>query len=391
MFLMYNPCSMFLPRKILLILCLCLLSMSACTKKKIETKTTDEFSEEETLEVETIQGKHYIAIAAPLTGPYRELGRTIVEGASLAVEEFNKNMKNQDHKIGTIIIDDGGLVAEGISRADIVIAEKALGVVGHLNSMVSVEASRKYAGASIAEISPASTHPKLTERPEVQGYIFRTIGTDRQLGKSSADYVSSNPDYKKVAVLYNDKSYGISVASEFVRNLAQNPEIELVFYETIPVRTKDHSKTAEIVAGKKPDLVFFVGEYNDAGYLVKELKAKLPKVQFLSVEGAFHQAFIDIAGKSAEGSLIIGAEDIPNEVQEQYKTKYKKDSSGYVGTSYQATKVLLSAIQESGFKDDPKPVAEAVAKNKLFDPNGDLIDPKFVFYKVIDGHFVPQS
>jgi branched-chain amino acid transport system substrate-binding protein len=379
--------------KFFLLIFLMLFSVSACGHKPSGDKKAerDEFESEEVLEVETISGSSYIAIAAPLTGSYRDLGKTIVEGASLAVEEFNHNLKNKKHRIGTIIIDDGGLVAEGIARADIVIAEKALAVIGHLNSMVSIEASNKYAAAKIATVSPASTHPKFTERPEVRGYVFRTIGTDRQLGEAAAKYVLSNKEFKKVAVLYNDKSYGISVASEFVRNLAQDTSVEVVFYETIPVRTKDHSKTAELVAAKKPDLVFFVGEYNDAGYLTKDLKSRLPSYQFLSVEGAFHQTFIDIAGKSAEGSLIIGVEDAPSDIAKKYKAKYGRASSGYVGSSYLAAKVILDAIQENDFKDNPELTAQSIAQNKNFDPNGDLVKPNFIFYKVENGHFVPQA
>lgn len=355
-------------------------------KSQQTISSQDLHQDEEPLEVSTIEGNHYIAIAAPLTGPYKELGNSIVEGANLAVQEFNETEATTNHKIGTLIIDDGGLVSEGLARADLVIAQNALGVVGHLNSAISIETSKKYSQKGIAEISPASTNPKLTERTDIKGYVYRTIGTDRQLGDMAAKYVMANDNYKRIAVLYNDRAYGVSVASEFVRVLARDQDKEIVLYQTIPVRTTDHGLTASKVAETKADLVFFIGEYNDAGYLVKELKRVSPNTQFLAAEGVHHQSFIDIAGADAEGALVIGTAPAPDYIREKYKAKFNKESSGYVGTSYRATKLLLHAIKVNNYKN-PKSIAETLGKNEIFDPNGDLIEPDFVIYKVLDSKF----
>lgn len=241
--------------------------------------------------------------------------------------------------------------------------------------------------AKIPQISPASTHPKFTERPEFRGYVFRTIGTDRQIGEAAADLVLSDGKYKRIAVLFNDRPYGVSVSSEFVRMLAHHKEKEIVFYETIPVRTHDHSATARRVAKTNADLVFFVGEYNDAGYLAKNLKKALPKAQFLSAEGAHNQSFIEIAGSAAEGAMILGAPLPSKKVVKNYKKRFKKGISGYVATSYNATKILLAAIKANNFTDT-EAIARSVAANPLFDLNGDLVDPSFTLYKVSNGNFV---
>ncbi len=378
-----------LPRKFLVTLTT-VAALSACSflHRDIENKkSADEFNSESPLAIETLDGAYYIAIAAPLTGPYRELGRTIVEGVNLAVEDFNKT-QDAAHKIGTVVLDDGGLVAEGLGRADIAIAQKALGVIGHLNSEISVEASRKYSAAKIPQISPASTHPKFTDRPEVKGYVFRTIGTDKQLGERAAAYVSAQQKLKKIAVMYNDRAYGISVASEFVRNLAKDQSKQLIFYETIPVRTSDHSQTVSRLDELNPDLVFFVGEYNDAGYLLKALKEKEPKVAFLSVEGTHNNKFIDIAGKAAEGALIIST-SIPSTLAKAYREHYDSEVSGYVGSSYLAAKTLLEAAKANGYKSGAG-LSAKLQNSGVFLANGDLKNPNFVFYKVTNGKFVQQ-
>lgn len=364
-----------------------LLILSSCSKTP-KQKTT-EFKKEDALEVRTIDGNYYIAIAAPLTGPYRELGNTIIEGSSLAVEEYNAKQKDSKNKIGTIIIDDGGMVSEGIARADIVIAEEALGVIGHLNSEISIETSTKYSKNKIAQISPASTNPILTERQAVKGFVYRTIGTDRQLAKAALKYISDHPEIKTVAVLYNDRVYGKSVASEFDKKAAKHPEIEIVMSHAIPVRTANHRKTAIEVSKFNPDLIFFIGEYNDAAYLLKDIRKLMPESKFLGAEGVHQQQFINIAGEDAENSLVIGSKAASDELAKRYETRFGKPISGYVSSSYEATNILIEAIEASHFNKSSQAIAQTLAKNKIFNPNGDLLNPDFVIYQVKDARFVP--
>ena len=372
--------------KLISIFLFSILILNACSQGS--QSPLSHFKEELTLDLRTVAGNHYIAIAAPLTGPYQALGKTIVEGAQLALEEYNDSVRDSKKKVGFVILDDGGIVIEALERAKIAIEEGVFGVIGHLNSQVSIEASKKYITAKIPQLSPASTHPKFTERPDYRGYVFRTIGTDRQLGEAAANLVLENSNFKRVAILYNDKPYGVSVSSEFVRRLAKDKAKEVVFYEAIPVRTEDHSFTANKVAKAKPDLVFFVGEYNDAGYLIKDLREQLNNgFQFLAAEGVHNQDFIEIAGTAAEGSLILGAPLPSQEIILQYEKRFKKPLTGYAATSYSATKILLAAMQKAEFESS-EAVAKLIASDKRFDLNGDLIDPSFTLYKVSNKSFI---
>ena len=127
-----------------------------------------------------------------------------------------------------------------------------------------------------------------------------------------------------------------------MRRLAKDKSKQVVFYETIPVRTEDHSFTAKKVAQTKADVVFFVGEYNDAGYLIKDLRKELDNgFQFLAAEGVHNQDFIEIAGTAAEGSLILGAPLPSQEILINYEKRFKKPLAGYASTSYNATKILF--------------------------------------------------
>ena len=75
---------------------------------------------------------------------------------------------------------------------------KVAGVVGHLNSGVSIPASAVYNQAGLPMISGSATNPKLTE----QGFkvVFRTVGRDDQQGPAVAAYIANELKAKKVAI-----------------------------------------------------------------------------------------------------------------------------------------------------------------------------------------------
>ena len=82
-----------------------------------------------------------IAVAAPQIGPYKALGLSIINGAELAVESKNGQGGINGKKIELVKIDDGGLAGEGTWRARSLVEQKILGVIGHLNSDISIPAS----------------------------------------------------------------------------------------------------------------------------------------------------------------------------------------------------------------------------------------------------------
>src|SRR6516162_4099398 len=148
---------------------------------------------------ETITVK--IGHAGPLTGGIAHLGKDDENGVHLAIDEAN----DKKIKIGGKLVkfemmseDDQADPKMGPTVAQKMIDAKVAGVVGHLNSGVSIPASAVYNQAGIPMISGSATNPKLTE----QGFktIFRTVGRDDQQGPAVAAYVANELKAKKVAI-----------------------------------------------------------------------------------------------------------------------------------------------------------------------------------------------
>jgi branched-chain amino acid transport system substrate-binding protein len=338
-----------------------------------------------------------IAVVAPQVGPYKSLGLSIIHGAELAVQKKNESGGINGKKIELIKIDDGGLAGEGTWRAKSLVSEMVLGVIGHLNSDISIPASEIYSKAKIPQISPASTSPFFTERKATKGFVFRTIGRDDAQGLFGANFVIQK-GYKKVAVLCNNRSYGASLAQEFVKSLnSVSGDVDVVFYETYKVDAKNFSKEVKLLKEKSPEFIFFVGEYGDAARFVKELRALGITSIFLGSEGVFDQEFIEIAKTSSEGAYIVSLPQVRNEeFVKSYKDKFKKELGSYSANSFDAASILISAIEKVK-ENKSENIAKLVRETKdfpgltgkiSFDEKGDLIKPAFEIYEVKNGMFV---
>ena len=132
-----------------------------------------------------------IGHVGPLTGAIAHLGKDNENGARLAVEEINAaglKIDGKAVKLQLVTEDDAGDPKTGTAVAQKLVDAKVVGIVGHLNSGVSIPASKIYNDAGITQISPSSTNPQYT----LQGFkvTYRVVATDAQQGPALASYTN---------------------------------------------------------------------------------------------------------------------------------------------------------------------------------------------------------
>jgi branched-chain amino acid transport system substrate-binding protein len=347
-----------------------------------------------------VEDVYKIAVVSPYSGPDASLGNSIANGAELAVNETNEKGGVHGKKIVLIKEDDGGLVGDGAFFAyRLTKTEMVLGVIGHLDSDISIPASEFYTRAMIPQISPGTTSPYFTDRDVTRGYVFRTIGRDDEQGQVAAKYVLKH-GFKRVAILFNERDYGRSLAGEFAKaiktsNSPNKPPI--VFYNMIQEGLTDYGSLLAQLSAYKPDVVFQAGECVDAGYILKDFpKYGLEKTQFIGGDGIYHSDFIKIGGINTEGSLVVSAPPIRDKsFEEKYKKYFNEDPTGYAANAYDATNILIKAI-ENIKEDNGEKIALEVAKTMnfqgvtgliSFDSKGDLTSEGFVLNRVVNGKF----
>ena len=160
-----------------------------------------------------------IGHVGPLTGGIAHLGKDNENGARLAVDEATaRKLKIDGKKVKFELVaeDDQADPKVGTTVAQKLVDAKVAGVVGHLNSGVTIPASAIYNQAGIPMISGSATNPKLTE----QGFknVFRVVGRDDQQGPAIAN---TWPELKTktVAIIDDATAYGEGLANEVEKTL----------------------------------------------------------------------------------------------------------------------------------------------------------------------------
>jgi branched-chain amino acid transport system substrate-binding protein len=343
-----------------------------------------------------------IGHAAPLTGGIAHLGKDNENGARLAIDEANARnivIDGKKVKFEMLAEDDEEKPDRGPIIAQKFIDAKVAGVVGHLNSGVSIPASTVYAQAGIPMITGSSTNPKLTE----QGLktVFRTVGRDDQQGPAIASYLASEYKPKLVAVIDDATAYGEGLGNEVEKTLTA-AGVKVLPREKGTKDTRDWKAVLTKVKGKKPDAVFYGGMDATAGPLLKQGRELGIKVVFAFGDGACTNTMKDLAGDAAEG-FVCSQAGIPVQAASakflaDYKTKFNAEPIQYSPFTYDSTHILIAAMQKANSADPAKYLPELAkishdgASGKIeFDEKGDRKNAEMTIFMMKSGKIEPLA
>jgi branched-chain amino acid transport system substrate-binding protein len=343
-----------------------------------------------------------IGHAAPLTGGIAHLGKDNENGARLAIEQANARgimIDGKKVKFELLAEDDEEKPDRGPIIAQKFIDAKVAGVVGHLNSGVSIPASTVYAEAGIPMVTGSSTNPKLTE----QGLktVFRTVGRDDQQGPAIASYLATEYKPKLVAVIDDATAYGEGLGNEVEKTLTA-AGIKVLPREKGSKDSRDWKAVLTKIKGKKPDAVFYGGMDATAGPLLKQGRELGIKVVFAFGDGACTNTMKDLAGDAAEG-FVCSQAGIPVQAASakfltDYKTRFNAEPIQYSPFTFDSTNLLIAAMQKANSAEPAKYLVELArisykgATGKIeFDEKGDRKNAEMTIFKMTGGKIEPLA
>ncbi|MFF5341209.1 branched-chain amino acid ABC transporter substrate-binding protein [Streptomyces althioticus] len=317
-----------------------------------------------------------IGVDAPMTGDLSALGLGIKNSVDLAAKIANKEKYVEGVTFKIEALDDQGQASVGQQNATKLVANKdVLGVVGPLNSSVGESMQKVFDSAKLVEVSPANTNPALTqgvnwakEKERPYKSYFRTATTDAIQGPFAAQYVFNEAKKKKVFVIDDKKTYGAGLAATFTAEFKKLGG-QVVGTEHINPESKDFSAVATKVKNSGADVVYYGGEYPQAGPLSKQIKEAGAKIPLVGGDGIYSADFIKLAGAAGAGDLAtsVGApvESLPSakEFVANYKAEgYKEAYEAYGGYSYDSAWAIIEAVKKVVEGNDGKLPDDARAK-----------------------------
>jgi len=341
-----------------------------------------------------------IAAVAPITGAQGEVGQDLINGIKMAVDEVNTTGGLLGKQIELVVMDDKADPKEAVSVANKIVADPTIvGLVGHMNSGTTLAASPVYSQAGIPMVMPVPTNPAITKQGF--GNLFRVPATDSDQGPAGAEFAVTKLGKKRIAVIQDKTAYGQGIAEEF-RKKATELGANILSYDGITEGDKDFRGVLTRIKGKKPEVLFFGGIYNEGGLIIKQARELGIDAVFLAADGCFGSKFIEIAGKSSEGSIMsfIAPDKASNQTTreffDKFAAKYGKVVS-FAPLGYDAAHVLIKAIQTAGVTEKQKIISTLHSENFSspgvtgtisFSQNGDNNNKNLYFYTVKNGTFI---
>jgi branched-chain amino acid transport system substrate-binding protein len=379
------------------------MSLAACSKKDDAANSTAGTAAAPTAAAsgEVIKIGH----AAPLTGGIAHLGKDNENGARLAVEEVNKagglTLGGKKYTLELMAEDDAGDPKQGNVVAQKMVDAKVAGVVGHLNSGVSIPANAVYAQAGVVQITPSSTNPKYTleGKKSAEGKVtsYRVVATDAQQGPALGNYAIKTLGAKSIAVIDDATEYGKGLADQ-VERVAKEANVKVVAREATTNTATDFKAILTKIKSKNPDVVMFGAMDDTVAKLALQMKQLGLKARLMSGDGACTGKFIELAKDAAAGLVCTEAglplEKMPKggEFRTKFKDRFGADVQIYAPFSYDAVYAIVEAMKKAD-SSDPKKILEqmpnvsfaGVTGNVSFDQKGDLKEGAITVYEVKDG------
>ncbi|ATA22072.1 amino acid/amide ABC transporter substrate-binding protein (HAAT family) [Gibbsiella quercinecans] len=345
-----------------------------------------------------------IGLAGPLTGPSARIGKDLENGAQLAIRDANSQNPTLGGKPVTFKLvseDDQSDPRTAVAVAQRLVDQGVAGVVGHWNTGTSIPAARIYHDAGIAQVAPVATGHAYTQ----QGFdtSFRVMGHDDDGGNYAGQYAVNVLKAKRVAVIDDRTAFGQGLADEFIKSLAAQG-VQVVAREYVDDKTVDFSAVLTSIRSKNADLIFFGGVDSQAAPLARRIKQLGINATLMGAGGFVSQTFLTLAQKEGEGVVALEpglpVEQMPGgkAFEQAYRDRYKTHIELHAPFAYDATRVLIAAIEQADSADPAKYLPklraiqyQGVTGTLAFDAQGNLLQPSFTVYKVVAGKWQPQT
>ena len=339
-----------------------------------------------------------IGFVAPLSGDQASQGQDMLNGVKLAVQQAEALLPG--YRLELVALDDQRSPTQAVAAAKKLIADKdVVAVVGHLNSSCTMPASAIYHRARMLQITPVSSNPQISR----QGFdtFYRTCATDDLQGPAAALFAVRELGAKRVFVIDDMTTYGRGLANEFGKKL-KGLGAETLGHEGIVQGDKDFTPLLTKVKSLNPDLVYFAGMFPEAALLIKQRRDVGLGGHFMGGDGLFDQTLIELATPEASQGVYlttIGSDihKIPTakEFVKSYEAAYGPIGS-YSAYAYEATRIVLRAIQVAGQKDRQAVLAAMKTIKDYpglfglqnFDEKGDSLVRDIGLFTVENGKFV---
>lgn len=291
-----------------------------------------------------------MGVILPLTGPGAIYGDDLRRGIELAYQE--SPLKDQ---LLLVFEDDAADVTKGINALnnlsfqgiDIVIGGIMSNVANGLLPIVNKE--------HILLLSPKATDVGLSREND---FFFRIWPTDDVDGKYAATYITDSLRLKRIAILYDNGTYGVGINREFKKNL-EGKGVNVVYDEGFTSGQTNFKTQINKIKQSRPDVVFVPAYYKEVVLILKQMN-ELNCNFFVAGVSSYNEASVKLAAGRLQDKVFFTYPQFSvydtDSFTEQFVSSFRehnpdREPNAFSAHGYDAFKVLeknISFLLEEG-------------------------------------------
>jgi branched-chain amino acid transport system substrate-binding protein len=317
-----------------------------------------------------------------LTGDIPKVGEASKYAAEMLRDQVNRagglKVGSKNYTL-TFVYEDNEAKAESAAAAalKLITQHQVLGIIGPQASKQAIPAGEVSDANQTVLITGWSTNPKTTlSRP----WVFRACFLDPFQGPVLAKFATEELKAKKAAVLYD-------IASDYPKGLAEffkeafekmHGKGAVVAFETFTTKDRDFSAQLTKIVASKADILFTPQYYDEVPLIVKQAHEMGWKKPILGSDSWGSAELMNLCGNDCKGLFFsthyaaAGAKGATKQFIDQYKAKYGYEPDDVSALTWDATRLLLQAIQSTkgltgDLKKDRRAIRDQMAKIREFE------------------------
>ncbi|MBG9977447.1 ABC transporter substrate-binding protein [Ruoffia tabacinasalis] len=309
-----------------------------------------------------------------LTGDAAAYGTPMSEAAKLAVKEVNENGGVLGGEVEYVEYDNTSDLTEAASVAQRLASEDVVGIVGPATTGDSNAQIPVIQEAAVPAILPAATGNGMTldDNGDVFEYLFRVAFEDAFQGRAAATYVTETLG-AQTAALFVDQStdYATGLEQAFTEEFEALGG-QVVTTESFQSGDTDFTASLTSLLSQEFDVLYVPGYYTEVGLLIKQARELGITQPIVGGDGLGNQTLVDLAGASNVNDVYYTAHYSPLSEDEdlqafltKFEEEYGKQADQFAVLSYDATMLLLDAVERAG-SADRQAVTDALAATETF-------------------------
>ncbi|WP_338489903.1 ABC transporter substrate-binding protein [Ruoffia tabacinasalis] len=309
-----------------------------------------------------------------LTGDAAAYGTPMSEAAKLAVKEVNENGGLLGGEVEYVEYDNTSDLTEAASVAQRLASEDVVGIVGPATTGDSNAQIPVIQEAAVPAILPAATGNGMTldDNGDVFEYLFRVAFEDAFQGRAAATYVTETLG-AQTAALFVDQStdYATGLEQAFTEEFEALGG-QVVTTESFQSGDTDFTASLTSLLSQEFDVLYVPGYYTEVGLLIKQARELGITQPIVGGDGLGNQTLVDLAGASNVNDVYYTAHYSPlsddEDLQDfltKFEEEYGKQADQFAVLSYDATMLLLDAVERAG-SADRQAVTDALAATETF-------------------------